>query len=126
MLEDATAIAVIPVHDLGAARTFYEKVLGLTRGRSARTEGETIYSLGGTELMVYETRAELGGATKVTLLVKDLDKDMADLRSHGIHFEELDMPNLKTVNGVIEDEQGKAAWFKDPEGNWIALSQRNK
>ena len=36
------------------------------------------------------------------------------------------MPNLKTTNGVIEDEHGKAAWFKDLEGNWIALSQPNK
>jgi extradiol dioxygenase family protein len=126
MLEDATAIAVIPVHDLGKARTFYEKMLGLTPGRSARSEGETIYQLGETELMVYETKAELGGATKVTLVVKDLGKEMADLRAHGIRFEELDMPNLKTTNGVIEDEQGKAAWFKDLEGNWIALSQPNK
>ena len=33
------------------------------------------------------------------------------------------MPNIKTINGVIEDEQGKAAWFKDPEGNWIAMWQ---
>jgi len=82
--------------------------------------------LGGTELMVHETRADLGGGTKVTLVVKDLHKEMSDLRNHGIHFEELDLPNLKTRNGVIEGAHDKAAWFKDLEGNWIALSQPNK
>jgi len=126
MLEDATVMAVIPVHDLRKARTFYEKMLGLTPLDEARSEDEAIYSLGGTKLMVYETRAELGGATKATLVVRDLDKEMGDLRKHGVRFEELDMPNLKTIDGVIEDAHGKAAWFKDLEGNWIALTQPNK
>ena len=126
MLKEATVMAVIPVHDLGKARTFYEKMLGLTPSDEGRSGGEAIYSLGGTKLMVYETRAELGGATKATLVVPDLDKEMADLRNHGIRFEELDLPNLKTINGVIEDAHGKAAWFKDLEENWIALMQPNK
>jgi catechol-2,3-dioxygenase len=123
MLQDAMAMAVIPVHDLGKARTFYEKMLGLTPYPGARGEGEAIYSLGGTQLMVYETTAELGGATKATILVKDLEKEMSDLKNHGIVFVDLDMPNLKTTNGMVEDDHGKAAWFKDLEGNWIALSQ---
>jgi catechol-2,3-dioxygenase len=126
MLEDATAMAVIPVHDLGRARTFYEKILGLKPYQGARSEGEAIYSLGGTQLMVYETKADLGGATKATIVVRDLDREMSTLRTHGVVFEDLDMPNLKTTSGVIEDEHGKAAWFKDLEGNWIALSQPNK
>jgi catechol-2,3-dioxygenase len=123
MLDDAMAMAVIPVHDLGKARIFYEKMLGLTPAKGARSDGEAIYSLGGTQLMVYETKAELGGATKVTLVVRDLEKEMGILKTHGIVFEELNLPNIKTTGGVVADEHGKAAWFKDLEGNWIALSQ---
>ena len=123
MLENATAMAVIPVHDLGKARVFYEKMLGLMPSKGARSEGEAIYILGATQLMVYETGAELGGATKATFVVKDLAREMTNLKNHGVVFEELDLPNIKTVNGVVEDEHGKAAWFKDLEGNWIALSQ---
>ena len=123
MLEDATAMAVIPVHDLGKARTFYEKMLGLKPASVAHHDGEAIYALGATKLMVYETRADLGGATKVTIEVKDLEMEMGNLRNHGVVFEELDMPNIKTTNGVVEDEVGKAAWFKDFDGNWIAFTQ---
>ncbi len=123
MLEDATAIAVIPVHDLGKARVFYEKMLGLKPDDGARETGEAFYSLGGTRLMVYETQAELGGATKVTLAVGDLSKEMTDLRNHGVKFEDFDVPGLKTIDGVFEDAHGRAAWFKDLEGNWIALTQ---
>jgi catechol-2,3-dioxygenase len=123
MLKDAQAIAVIPVHDLGKARTFYEKMLGLTPMEGGRSGGEAMYALGGTQLMVYETTAELGGATKTTLVVKDLDKEMRDLKNHGVVFVDFDLPNLKTTDGVAEDEHGKAAWFKDVEGNWIALME---
>jgi catechol-2,3-dioxygenase len=124
MLEDARATAVIPVHSLSRARVFYEKMLGLTPSPGPRPETEVTYSLaGGTQLLVYETEAELGGATKVTLTVTHLDTTMNDLRNHGVKFEDLDLPGLKTTNGVYEDVHSKVAWFKDLEGNWLALTQ---
>jgi predicted enzyme related to lactoylglutathione lyase len=123
MLEDATVMAVIPVHSMSKARVFYEKMLGFKPDQRASTDQEVVYSLGGAQLMVYETQAELGGATKVIFDVKDLDKDMSDLRNHGIVFEDVDVTGVKTTNQVAEDEHGRVAWFKDLEGNWIALSQ---
>ena len=123
MLENATAVAVIPVHDLSKAKTFYEKMLGLPPMKADHGDGESFYSIGNTGLMVYETHADLGEATKVTILVKDLDKEMSDLKNHGIKFEDFELPEFKTVNGVAEDEHGKTAWFKDLEGNWIALTE---
>jgi catechol 2,3-dioxygenase-like lactoylglutathione lyase family enzyme len=123
MLEDARAVAVIPVHDLDKARTFYEKMLGLRPAESMETGQELMYSVGETKLLVYRTHEELGGATKVTLIVDDLDKEMTDLRDHGITFEDFDIGDFKTSNGVAEDEHGRSAWFKDLEGNWIAMTQ---
>ena len=33
------------------------------------------------------------------------------------------MPGLKTVDGIAETAGGKAAWFKDTEGNTIGIIQ---
>ena len=123
MLEDARVMAIVPFHDLLRAQTFYEKMLGLSPSQGSLAEGQAVYSLGDTTLLVYQTQAELGGATKISLTVADLDRTMANLKNHGVVFEDLDMPDLRTVDGVAEDAYGKAAWFKDLEGNWLALRQ---
>ncbi len=54
----------------------------------------------------------------------DLDRDMRELRSKGVTFEDYDMGDLKTRNGVATSQGGKAAWFKDSEGNIISIVQR--
>jgi hypothetical protein len=38
-------------------------------------------------------------------------------------FEEYNMPGLKTVSGVMTNGTNKAAWFKDTEGNIMAIIQ---
>jgi predicted enzyme related to lactoylglutathione lyase len=42
MLEDAKVMAIVPVHDLGRARTFYEKMLGLSPSEVHEAEGQVI------------------------------------------------------------------------------------
>ena len=39
-------------------------------------------------------------------------------------FEGTDLPGLKTVNGIATGGGAKTAWFKDSEGNILAVSQR--
>jgi hypothetical protein len=123
MLGDAKVMAIVPVHDLGKARTFWEKMVGLTPSEVHDPEGEVMYLLNDTALLVYRTNAELGGATKVSFLVKDLVQEMDSLKNHGVVFEEVHIPGLDTVNGIVEGPRGKAAWFKDLEDNWIGLMQ---
>ena len=48
---------------------------------------------------------------------------MKILKDKGVVFEEYDVPNLKTVDGIATLGTVKGAWFKDTEGNIIALSQ---
>jgi len=48
---------------------------------------------------------------------------VSDLREHGVTFEEYDLPGLRTVNGIAETAGMKTAWFKDSEGNTIAVSE---
>jgi len=62
----------------------------------------------------------------------DLEKAIAGLGERGVIFEEYDVPGLKTVHGIAEVEGNypskggvgeKAAWFKDSEGNLLAIGQ---
>ena len=38
-------------------------------------------------------------------------------------FEEYDVPGMKTVNGIATGGDARAAWFKDSEGNILAVIQ---
>jgi catechol-2,3-dioxygenase len=126
MLDDAKVMAVIPVSDLHKARIFYEKMMGLTPREVYEAEEQIVYSLNGTDLLVYKTDAPKGEATKVSLVVGDLAKEMDILKNHGVVFVDLDLPGLKTVEGVAEGPEGKAAWFKDLDGNYLALMELPK
>jgi len=57
--------------------------------------------------------------------VDDVAAEVAALRARGVVFEEYDMPGIKTVNGIATGGGAKTAWFKDTEGNILALSQRS-
>ncbi len=56
--------------------------------------------------------------------VDDVEAEVAALRARGVVFEEYDMPGLKTKNGIASAGGAKTAWFKDTEGNILAISQR--
>ena len=53
--------------------------------------------------------------------VEDVERAVKDLQAQGVRFEEYDTPMLKTVDGIADVGGTKAAWFKDSEGNLIAL-----
>ena len=119
---DWTFGATIPAKDLAGTRKFYEDVLGLKVYREDPA-GITYHS-GDSILFLYPT--EFAGTAQHTLggfQVSDIEAAMADLRAKGVTFEEYDMPGLKTVNGVAELGGEKGAWFKDPEGNILSLSE---
>lgn len=118
----AEAIGVLPAEDLARARAFYEGTLGfeiLDMG-----EGQFGVQAGkGSRFLVYERARTVAEHTALGLVVDDLAATMAEMRSSGVTFEEYDMPGLKTVDGVAEFSGGKSAWFVDPEGNIISLSE---
>ena len=61
----------------------------------------------------------------------DLDATVAELKARGVEFEEVDVPGLKTVDGIAQvagnyPSKGtgeQAAWFRDSEGNLIGVGQ---
>jgi hypothetical protein len=57
--------------------------------------------------------------------VENVTAAVADLKSNGVKPEEYDYPEFKTRDGVVDMPDGeKGAWFKDSEGNLIALASR--
>jgi catechol 2,3-dioxygenase-like lactoylglutathione lyase family enzyme len=128
MLSQAQAvIATLPAHDLARARSFYEKTLGLTPDNMMPTdENGVLYTVNGHSFLVYRTEAPRGGTTLAGFLVADLEAEMKELRSRGVVFEEYDLPGLKTVNGIAEQPNMRGAWFKDSEGNILALNEAVK
>jgi hypothetical protein len=56
--------------------------------------------------------------------VDDVEAAVAELRGRGVVFEEYDLPGFKTVDGIAEIAGEKGAWFKDSEGNLLAIGQR--
>jgi len=81
----------------------------------------------GTLLYVYQRGATKADHTVAEFTVDDIAAEMKDLRAKGIAFEEYNMPELKTVKGLFTmatpEGDYKAAWFKDSEGNILALEQ---
>ncbi len=124
MFEKLMATAVLAASDIARAKQWWHDVLGRDPVYED-AEGEALfYDIGGTGVMVY--RSDFAGTAKNTalnLMTDDLDRDMTQLRTHGVMFHDYDMPGLKTVDGVAEIGDERSAWFSDSEGNIFAIGQ---
>ncbi len=112
----------IPAADLERARSFYEG-LGAQLVRDMGDVG-LVMSSGGYEFGIYPSQSAGQAAhTLASWLVDDLDSVMAALRERGVEFEEYDLPNVRTVQGVADLGPARGAWFRDSEGNILAVGQ---
>ncbi len=124
LLTSAPISCTLTTTNLANCREFYEKKLGL-RVASAESDGIEFACGDGTHLYVYQ-RSEAPRATNTvaSFKVPDLKAAVTSLRNQGIKFEEYDLPGLKTVNGIATTGNWSAAWFKDPDGNILAIGNR--
>lgn len=115
---------VLPAEDLARARAFYHGTLGLEV--EDMPGGQFLVHAGGdSSVLVYETSHTTAHNTAAVFVVDDLSATMSDLRTHGVCFEDYDLPGLKTIEGVAETPMGSSAWFTDSEGNIIAVAHMN-
>ena len=123
MLSTASVTTMLPVKDIDRARTFYEGCLGLAPG-GFKPDGKFVYSVGGSTLALFPkpdgTKAD---HTAISFQVPDIAASIAALKGKGVVFENYDFPGLKTVDHVCVLGAEKAAWFKDPEGNYLCLHE---
>jgi catechol 2,3-dioxygenase-like lactoylglutathione lyase family enzyme len=123
MLGNFNAVANIAVKNLGIARRFYEDTLGLS---PADTDCEDLiaYRSGNTRINVYQSSyAGTNQATAVTWGVgADIERIVSALKEKGVRFEHYDMPGTKLEGDVHVMDKMKVAWFKDPDGNILNLT----
>jgi predicted enzyme related to lactoylglutathione lyase len=126
MLKDHPMFPTLPASDLDRARAFYGERLGLTPSQ-VLPGGDLEYECSGTRFYVTKSAGKSPGEfTQASWAVQDVDAEVADLRSREVAFEEYDLPELamKTVDGItVVPELGRAAYFKDSEGNLLGMIQ---
>jgi catechol 2,3-dioxygenase-like lactoylglutathione lyase family enzyme len=122
-LNTAIAKTTLPVEDLARARAFYAEKLGLRPTREF--EGALFYEgEGSSGFLLFPSGGRPSGQhTQMAWFVKDIFASVAKLKSRGVRFEEYDFPGLKTNHGIADLGYEKAAWFRDSEGNLLALGQ---
>jgi catechol 2,3-dioxygenase-like lactoylglutathione lyase family enzyme len=117
--------AVLVSTDLERSQSFYENKVGLTLSPET-IKNHLLFDCGnGTSLLIYgRGNPNLADHTQVRFWSTDIAKDVAELAGRGIVFEEYDMETFKTVDHVVTTPRiGRSAWFKDPDGNTIAVFQ---
>ena len=125
MLADSPVAAILPAVDLERAKKFYEEKLGL-RPINAPGPGGAMFECGqGTVLYLYQrdggTKAD---HTVAGWKVENIEEVVRALRKRGVVFEQYDLPGLKTdEHGIATIGPSKSAWFKDSEGNILAISE---
>jgi catechol-2,3-dioxygenase len=110
-----------------SAKTFYEDTLGLTP-EETQEQGVLSYKSGNSRVLVYESQfAGTNKATAATWVIEDQFENVVQtLKAKGVVFEHYDFPGLTLQGDVHVGGNGnmKAAWFKDPAGNILALVSR--
>jgi len=123
VLQSSPIHAYIPAKDVSRARKFYEEKLGFKPGQEVA--GGVVYEFGDrTSCFLYPTpNAGTSKASQAFWEVADVEREVAELKARGVAFEEYDVPGMKTSNGIATAGGAKAAWFKDSEGNILAIVQ---
>jgi len=125
MLKDRDVTATLAVRDIDRAQKFYRDVVGLTP-LAAEEPGVMPFKTGSGSILIYES--DFAGTNRATaatwMLDDDLDDTVKSLRSKGVTFEHYEMPGVTRQGDIHLTGKSKAAWFKDPDGNIIALVGR--
>lgn len=125
MLTDRPIRVSIPAADVARAKRFFAEQLGLTP--YSEHQYGVIYHSGGAQITIVGQAQAAGQAqySLMTWLVEDIEATVATLRARGVVFEEydFDLPNFHMEDGIATIEEDRVAWFKDSEGNLLAVAQ---
>ena len=126
MLKNSPVVPYIPASDIARARKFYEEKVGLVPREEIA--GGVVYECGNSSwiFLYHSGGAGTSTASQAFWQVSDVEAEVRELRAKGVVFEEYDLPGLRTVNGIATAGNSKAAWFKDSEGNIMAIIQSMK
>ncbi len=122
MLADGVLVTILPAVDLRRVKEFYTEKIGLKISEESPKGLVFESENGGPDFYIYKRGPTKADHTVAGFIVKDVEKEVKELKERGVVFEEYNTPETKTVNSIASKDKGKSAWFKDTEGNIIAIA----
>jgi len=122
MLGSINIIAFVPTRDRDKARAFYEGVLGL---RFIKDDGFALV-LDANGIMIRVAKVKEFTPAQFTILgwkVSEIERVVQALQKKGVHFEIYGFPKQDEIGIWTAPTGDKVAWFKDPDGNILSLSE---
>ena len=122
MLGSINIVAFVPTNDSDKARAFYEGVLGL---RFVKDDGFALV-LDANGIMVRVAKAPEFKPAQFTILGcqgTDIEKVAEGLQAKGVHFESFGFFEQDKLGIWTAPSGDRVAWFKDPDGNILSVSQ---
>ena len=103
------------------SRAFYRDVVGLDLIEEA--EFSIVLASGETMLRIQKVaEVEPGTDTALGWAVESIDVRIAELTERGVRFERFEGATTDDPVWVAPDDT-KVAWFRDPDGNLLSLTQ---
>ena len=124
-LQDYEVGATVPVRDMAKSREFYEGKLGLADGIEEGDGGLTYICGGGSRIHIFAAPDAAGSSSSTVagFRADDVEGTVDELSANGVAFERYDDGPFETDEKGVADLQGtKVAWFKDPDGNLLAIA----
>jgi catechol 2,3-dioxygenase-like lactoylglutathione lyase family enzyme len=123
MLDKFNIVAFVPVKDAARAQTFYAETLGL---RFVKDDGYALlFDANGIMVRMAKVPGEFKPA-HFTILgweVSDIEKTVTSLQEKGVKFERIVYFKQDELGIWTAPSGDKVAWFKDPDGNTLSVSQ---
>ena len=122
MLGSTNIVAFVPITDTTKARSFYEGVLGL---RFVKDDGFAMV-LDANGIMVRAAKMKEVKPAQFTILgwqVTDIENVVRSLEKKGVHFEIFGFFKQDELGIWTAPTGDTVAWFKDPDGNILSVSQ---
>jgi catechol 2,3-dioxygenase-like lactoylglutathione lyase family enzyme len=121
MLGSIDIVAFVPTKDSEKARAFYVGVLGLS---FVQEDGFALV-LDANGIMVRVAKAQFTPAPFTILgwQVEDIEKMVKELQAKGVQFERFGFFEQDKLGIWTAPSGDKVAWFKDPDGNILSVSQ---
>ena len=122
MLGSTNIIAFVPIKDSQKSRAFYEGILGL---RFVEDDAFALV-LDANGIMVRAVKMKDFTPAQFTVLgweVSDIENVVRELAKKGIHFEIFGFFKQDELGIWTAPGGSRVAWFKDPDGNTLSVSQ---
>ena len=122
MLKKSDLIGFVATSNAMKARQFYEETLGLTF--VSDDQFALVFEANGTMLRIQKVdRVNPNGYTVLGWKVGDIKQEVEALSNRGVQFERYEGMN-QDKNGIwTAPSKAKIAWFKDPDGNTLSLTE---